>query len=206
MLAALDRQTVAIVHRADNVLAGAVAVVEHDLGPAVAVGVEQLTDMGEAVPLCRVLQRHLDDVVADDVDQFRVLAGERIGDVRHAVAHIGEEPRWMAAGIDHVAARIIEGKAEAEGLSFPDLGNAFEHLLGGQQIESAQLIVGAPIAPGRAGRTTFPAWILGHRFPLPIEVVIARSRRRRSNLGAMRRSRLLRYTRNESSRRFIRRP
>ena len=38
-------------------LAGAVAVVEDDLGLAVAVGVEQLPDMGEAVPLRRVLQR-----------------------------------------------------------------------------------------------------------------------------------------------------
>ena len=166
MLAALDRQTVAIVHRADNVLAGAVAVVEHDLGLAVAVGVEQLTDMGEAVPLRRVLQRHLDDVVAHDDDQFRVLAGERIGDVRHAVAHIGEEPRRMAAWIDDIAARIIEGQAEAEGLAFLDLGNALEHLLRGQQVEPAQLILGAPIAPGRAGRTTFPARVVGHQATL----------------------------------------
>ena len=55
MLAALDRLTVAVIHRADNVLAAAVAVIKDDLGLAVAVGVEELPDMGEAVPLGRVL-------------------------------------------------------------------------------------------------------------------------------------------------------
>ena len=191
MLAALDRLTVAIIHRADDVLAGAVAVVEHDLGLAVAVGIEQLPDMGEAVPLGRVLQRHLDDVVADHIDQFRVLAGERIGDVRHAIAHIGEEPRRMAAGIDDIAARIIEGQAETEGLAFLDLGNALEHLLGGQQVESTQLILGAPIAPGRAGRTTFPARVLRHlqaaltnfcRLLRPVGICSPRARTRRPQL------------------------
>jgi hypothetical protein len=53
------------------VLAGAVLVVEHDLGLAVAVRFEQLRDdISQAVLLSRVRQRYLDDVVADDVDQF----------------------------------------------------------------------------------------------------------------------------------------
>ena len=68
MLAALDRLTIAVIDWPDDVLAGAIAVVEHDLGLAVAIRVEQLPDMGEAVPLGRVLQRHLYDVVTDHVD------------------------------------------------------------------------------------------------------------------------------------------
>ena len=124
MLAALDRAAVAVVDRPDDVLAGAEAVVEDDLGLAVAVGVEQLADMGEAVPLRRVLQGHLDDVVADHVDQLRVLAGERVGDVGHAVALVGDQARRVAARVDHGAAGIVERQAEAEGLAFLHLGDA----------------------------------------------------------------------------------
>ena len=55
MLAALDRLTIAVINRADDVLAGAIAVVEDDLGLAVAVRIEQLPDMSKAVPLGRIL-------------------------------------------------------------------------------------------------------------------------------------------------------
>ena len=125
MLAALDGTAVTVVHRADDVLAGAVAVVEDDLGLAVAIRVEQLPDMGEAVPLRRVLQRHLDDVVADHVDQFGVLAGERVGDIGHAVALVRDEARRVAPLVDHRAARIIERQAQAEGPAFHHLGDTF---------------------------------------------------------------------------------
>ena len=164
MLAALDRAAAAIVHRPDDVLAGAVAIVEDDLGRAVAIGIEQLPDMREAIPLRRILQRHLDDVVADHVDQFRVLAGERVGDVGHPVTLVGNQARRMAARVDDSAARIIERQAEAEGPAFLHLGHSLQDLVRGQQIEPAELIVGAPIAPGRARRATLPARIVGHRF------------------------------------------
>jgi len=55
MLAALDRLTIAVIDWPDDVLAGAIAVVEDDLGLAVAVRIEQLPDMSKAVPLCRIL-------------------------------------------------------------------------------------------------------------------------------------------------------
>jgi len=51
MLAAFDRPSVAIIDWSDDVLAGTAAVVEDDLGLAVAVGIEQLPDMSQAVPL-----------------------------------------------------------------------------------------------------------------------------------------------------------
>ena len=119
VLAAVDRAAVAIIHGPDDVLPGAVAVIKDDLGLAVAVGIEQLPDMGEAVPLRRVLQRHLDDVVAHDVDQFRILAGERVGDIGHAVALAGDQARRVTARIDDRAARIVERQRQAEGFAPP---------------------------------------------------------------------------------------
>ena len=79
--------------------AGAEAVVEHHLGLAVAVDVELLADMGEAVPLCRILQREQHDVVAHDIDQPRIVARERIGHVRLAGA-LGRRRAPAACGAD----------------------------------------------------------------------------------------------------------
>ena len=56
----------------DQVDAGAVAVVVDGLLDAVAVGVELGTDVGEGVPLRRVLQRQRDDVVGPHVDVLGV--------------------------------------------------------------------------------------------------------------------------------------
>jgi len=102
MLAALDRPAVAVVHRAYDVLPGAIAVIEDDLRLAVAIGVEQLPDMGERVPLRRILQRHLDDVVADHIDEPRVLAVERVGDVGHALALVRGQLRGCRRGLTTV--------------------------------------------------------------------------------------------------------
>ena len=70
-----------VVGRADEVGAGAVAVVVDGLLDAVAVGVELGADVGERVPLRRVLQRERDGVVGPDVDVLRV------AEVRH-LAHV----------------------------------------------------------------------------------------------------------------------
>ena len=56
---------------------GAVAVVVDRLGLAVAVGIEQLADMGEAVPLGRVLGVQDDEVVADDVGRIGLVVARR---------------------------------------------------------------------------------------------------------------------------------
>ena len=58
--------------RSDEVDAGAVTVVVDGLLDSVAVGVELGTDVGERVPLRRVLQRQGHDVVGPDVDVARV--------------------------------------------------------------------------------------------------------------------------------------
>ena len=56
---------------------GAVAVVVDRLGLAIAVGIEQLADMGEAVPLGRVLAVQDDEIVADDVGAVGLVCARR---------------------------------------------------------------------------------------------------------------------------------
>src|SRR3546814_3716311 len=67
----------------------------------------------------------------------------------------------MAAGIEHVAARQVQRQRQAECLAGADLARTLEHLRFGQQVEPAQLVVGAVVAPVRALGTLLPAW---HRF------------------------------------------
>ena len=162
MLAALDRLTIAVIDWPDDVLAGAIAVVEDDLRLTVAVSVEQLPDMGEAVPLRRILQRHLDDVVADYIQVARVLSAQRISHVGHAITLVGNQPGRVTARVDDSATRIVERQTQTKGLPLFHLGDAVENLLRGEQIEPAELVVGAPIAPGRAWWPPFPAWVLRH--------------------------------------------
>src|SRR5918992_415667 len=64
-----------------NIFAGAKAVVEHELALAVAVGVEAAADVGEAVPLRRILQGHEDRVVRNHVGEVGVVLGERKAEV-----------------------------------------------------------------------------------------------------------------------------
>jgi hypothetical protein len=83
----------------EDVAAGAVAVVVDRFGDTVAVGVEQLADVGEAVPLRRVLQVHHHQVVADHVGVQRVVGDEPVVHVRLAVAH-GRTKQPAGGGAD----------------------------------------------------------------------------------------------------------
>ena len=119
--------------------AGAIAVVVDRLRHAVAVGVEHLADMGQAVPLRRVLQVQDRHVVADDVGAIGVRRpNSRIVHVRPAVAQRRPQHRRMAARVEHVAAGIVERQAQAEGQAFVDLGDA--------------LAAPSPASAGSAGR------------------------------------------------------
>ena len=143
--------------RADHVHAGLEAVVVELLGHAVAVGIEQPADMGERVPLGRILKRQDHTIVAHRIDEQWI---ERIGEEVEAPAILvagRRQDRRQAARVQHVAAGQIEWEREAERAAFLHLGNAFEHLPGRDQVETAQLIVVAPIAPSRALGPVFPA-------------------------------------------------
>jgi hypothetical protein len=69
--------SVTVLSGADDMLAAAPAVVEHGFRHAVAVGVEERTDMGEGVPLGRVLGVEQDGLVAYDVGVIGVLGPQR---------------------------------------------------------------------------------------------------------------------------------
>ena len=164
------KQTVAaavagrVVLRADEVDPGAVAVVEDGFLDAVAVGVELRARVRERVPLRRVLQRERHRVVGPHVDVARapVLRDVLLVDVVEgrgvAVEVLGRrEPtggyrRWFSA----VPPGIVERQAQAEADAGLDLAHALEHLLGGEQVDAAELVVVAPVAPGGAGRALLP--------------------------------------------------
>ena len=106
---------------ADEVDAGAVAVVVDGLLDPVAVGVELGADVGERVPLRRVLQRERHDVVGPHVDVLGVaevghLAHVDVVEGRRVAVHVlgrGDDRR-VAALVERGAAREVERQAEAE--------------------------------------------------------------------------------------------
>ena len=78
-----------VVVRADDIGSCAKTVVVQGFGHTIAVGVEHRTCMGQAVPLCAVLQMHDDQVVAHDIGTQGVVAPHLVVHIRLAVAHCG---------------------------------------------------------------------------------------------------------------------
>ncbi len=168
---------IAIIDGTDHILAGAKAVVIDHLRPPIGVGIEVLADMGEAVPLGGVLQRHLHDVVARHVEQAGIVTIQRIVDVGHAFAD-GRQQLWrMAPGIDHGAARQVERQAQTKTFAGLDLGDALHQHIAGQQGHPSQLVVGTEVAPVGTLRTSPPAHRCHH---LPLPSVILGPKRHRS--------------------------
>ena len=75
--------------------------------------------------------------------------------VRPAVAQRRPQHRRMAARVEHVAARVVERQAQAEGQALAHFGDALLHLLRREQVQPAELVVGPEIAPGRASGRFF---------------------------------------------------
>ena len=67
-------------------------------------------------------------------------------------ARTGGCRRWLRA----VPPGIVEGQAQAEADAGLDLPHPLEHLLGGEQVDAAELVVLAPVPPRRAGRALLP--------------------------------------------------
>ena len=161
-----------VVLRTDQVDAGPVAVVVDRLLDPVAVGVELGADVRQRIPLRRVLQRERDDVVGPDVHVLRVAPVRHLAhpdvveDARLAVHVLGRRDGGRVAPlVQRRAAGIVERQAQAEAAALGDLAYALEHLLRREQVDPAQLVVIAPIAPGGAGRALRPA--LRHGLLLP---------------------------------------
>src|SRR5262245_56863494 len=79
----------------------------------------------------------------------------------------------MAPRIERVAAGIVERQAQAEGQAFAHLGNALLDLLGREQIEPAELVVGAEIPPCRSFGPLLPALLFGHRSRSPVRGAVS---------------------------------
>src|SRR5580704_6619944 len=63
----------------------------------------------------------------------------------------------MAALVQGCAAGVVERQAEAEGDSGLDLSDTLEHLLRGHEVHPPELVVIAPVTPGRTGRPLLPS-------------------------------------------------
>ena len=159
-----------VVARADEVDPGPVAVVVDALLDPVAVGVELGPDVGEGVPLGRVLQGEGDHVVGPDVDvlgiaEVRHLAHvdvvEGVGDALHVLGrrHAGRRSPLVQGR----PAREVEGQAQAEADPGFDLAHPLEDLLGGEQVDASELVVVPPVPPRRTVRALLPP--LGHGRP-----------------------------------------
>ena len=157
------RIVVAALVRRDHIGAGAIAVVEAGDLLAAAVEIEGRSDMGEAVPLRRVLRAHQHGVVADHVaEEMRLGAHTRV-EHRIAVALGRLQRRRKADRRQRPAAGIVERQAEAERPPFPHLLRRAQHGLARDVVQAAELIVVAELAPVRPFRPLLPAL----RHPLP---------------------------------------
>ena len=151
-----------VVNGADDVATGTVAIVEHIFGTAVAIGIEHLADMRETVPLRRILQRQDHLVIAHDVGCGGIVAAQRIVHVGPVPAHCRLQHRRVAARRENGASGIVQRQRQTERLSHFHLGDALEDFLRGEQVQPAAFIIGAVIAPGRAGRAIGPTRIVCH--------------------------------------------
>ncbi len=137
-----------------DVLARPVAVVEHRLGHAVAVGVEQAAHVGQAVPLRGVLQAEQGHVVVDHVRELGVF--RRVGPAKALLAGAGavadhrEALRRLAARVHAGATRQVKRQREAEAQALAHLGHTLQHLLARHQVHAAALVVRAELPPARA--------------------------------------------------------
>src|ERR1700729_1705981 len=68
----------------------------------------------------------------------------------------------MAAGIDDVAARVVQGQRQTECLAKLYFGDALQDFMRGDEIQPDELVVGPEIAPGGAFGAGLPAWVCGH--------------------------------------------
>ena len=142
--------------RPGHVGAGTIAVVVERLGHTVPVCIEQLADMGQAVPLRGVLCMQQDRIVAHHVREPGVVLAKLVVDVGLAVADRWTQDGRVATGIECVAAGQVERKAEAECPPFVDFGDPLQHLGRCQQVQAAALVIRPPIAPIGTGRTMPP--------------------------------------------------
>src|SRR5207248_4286431 len=85
---------------------------------------------------------------------------EDVGGAVHGLG--GREDRRIPPLVERRSAGVVERQAETEADAGLDLPHALEELLGSEQIDAAELVVVAPIPPGRPWRALLPP--LRHGF------------------------------------------
>src|SRR5262245_36845551 len=80
---------------------------------------------------------------------------EDVGGALHVLGR--REHGRVAPLVQRRSTRVVEGQAQAEADTSFDLAHALEDLLGGEQVDAAELVVLTPVAPRRAGRASRPA-------------------------------------------------
>ncbi|MDT4862980.1 hypothetical protein FQZ97_976650 [compost metagenome] len=74
----------------------------------------------------------------------------------------------MAARVQHVAAGQVQRQRQAEHLARADFAHGLQHFFFGQQVQAAELVVRAEVAPGRSFGASGPAFhlLVSYRFSM----------------------------------------
>ena len=119
------------------------------------------------------------------------------------MSSVGARTRRVPPLVQRGAAGVVERQAQAEADAGLDLAHALEDLLGGEQVDAAELVVVAPVAPGRAVRALRPP--LRHRRPPRLYRPVGLRSERYSTAAGIARAGGLRMTDKQRLRRLGRR-
>ena len=146
--------------RTDQFDARAVAVVVDLLGPPVAVGIEHLTDVAQAVPLRRILQEHEHRVIGHHIAQGVVHGRQLKVEVEPVAPSFIDELGGLAMLEQHIATGIVQRQTEAKSNAVLDFPNRAQARFRRQQVHPTKLVVRAKIAPVGSFRAIFPARVI----------------------------------------------
>ena len=106
-----------------------------------------MADMGEAVPLRRILRAQGDAVVTADIAMLAAFLAKAVVEVALALTLYGMQLRWEAMRRQDPSSGIVERKAEAERNAMLHFGDGGAHGRRRDEVQAAQLVVRAEVAP-----------------------------------------------------------
>jgi hypothetical protein len=117
-----------------------------------------------------VQQQHvagLDHYVVRGHDLLKGLQIDRLPRGPEVVGQVDQHAPALHPVRRHVLQAEVAREAEAEAQPVLDLADPLEHLRRSEQIDTAQLVVLAPVTPGRARRTLLPTLSHGSSSSMP---------------------------------------
>ncbi|MCY1513351.1 hypothetical protein D9M68_478430 [compost metagenome] len=143
-----------------HVHAGAKAVVVHRHRDAVAVHVEVLPDVRQRVPLGRILGVERHRIVARTIDVAGVFEPQGIVHAEQPALARGHVAfRRQPVRVQRRSSGQVQRQAQAEGLARAHFARRLHPPLSRQQVQAAQFVVGAELAPIGARRPVLPALV-----------------------------------------------